>query len=68
MPFGRDLRRIVIMLRKIDPSVTTWSRRMRSSREFHISGGVGERTWDFVLGVQVLKVPVPKPVGTESRF
>lgn len=27
MPFGRDLRRIVVMLRKVDPSMTTWSTR-----------------------------------------
>jgi len=45
MPIGRDLRRIIEVLRKINPSVTTWH---------------------FVVGVQVLKVPVTELVCSDE--
>jgi len=46
MPLRRHLRRIIVMLRKVNPSVATWN---------------------FVFGVQVLKVPVAELVTANQR-
>lgn len=45
MPFGRDLRCIVVMLRKINPSVTTWSRGCQQ--------GVLQVCWETHLGLRL---------------